>query len=202
MTNRSLTWSRARSLDDLGELTARWLIGSVPDHPSQDAEPDPETKKITRVLVRLNRAGWFTEFSQPAERLDDGFGQRASLSGLCDEELAKRVASLSLHTDLIVLAFPPGCGGGYQIPITVDEHRPFTWAGSHEPEFLIRDFAEKLGDKALVEVARAWHVTVIDSAWGRPRYMWKHVERATMDRNSSPFDVTPALEDVSVDFVY
>src|SRR5215471_10091187 len=107
MKAHALVWSTARSLADVGELTARWLLGSVPHHPCQAGPPDVETNKIRRSLVRLNRAGWMTDFSQPAEPYHDGCAQRACVSGFCEEQLARTIATLMLSTGLLALAFPP-----------------------------------------------------------------------------------------------
>jgi hypothetical protein len=45
-------WSRAVSIDDLGELPAGWLEGSVPTMPTYGGSPDPETLPLVPVLAK------------------------------------------------------------------------------------------------------------------------------------------------------
>ncbi len=67
------TWREARTLTDVGALTARWLTGDLPYHPAYRpldgvTGPDPETTQTPGVidaLVALNRAGFVTWSSQP-----------------------------------------------------------------------------------------------------------------------------------------
>jgi len=111
MKAEQLSWATAKSLVDLSELTAKWLLGHVEDHPCQHGPPDDETKKINQTLVRINRSGLMTDTSQPGKPFHGGNAQRACFSGFCEEGLAMAVASLTLSTNLIVLAFPPDSGG-------------------------------------------------------------------------------------------
>lgn len=202
MKTNSLTWSKARSLADLGEMTARWLLGRVPNHPCQEGPPALETNKIRPSLVRLNRSGWVTDFSQPAEPYQDGCAQRACVSGFCEEGLARTIATLMLRTELLALAFPPNGGGGYQIPITIDDYHPFTWLGLFDPQYAFDPFAETLHHDARRALQRAWYIIVIDPVWGRQRYLWQQVEKV-MRHGAAPFDIRPSpnlgLDD---DFVY
>ena len=94
-------WRTARSLAELGELTALWLLGEVPTHPGQPDAPDEETMRIRDPLVRFNRAGFVTEFSQPGEKLKDGFAQRAAVAGFCPETAGRKLAALTLCSVLI-----------------------------------------------------------------------------------------------------
>src|SRR3712207_2297330 len=98
----------------------QWLLGRVEGNPFQPAPPDEETLRIRAPLIRLNRAGFCTDFSQPAVKPNEGFAQRACVSGFCSEALAKTIATLTLSTDLIVLASPPGPYVQCQIPITIE----------------------------------------------------------------------------------
>ncbi len=63
-------WEAARTLDDLGELTARWLEGTIASQPGYEpgCGPDPETAALIPVVARCNRAGYVTCGSQPAEQ--------------------------------------------------------------------------------------------------------------------------------------
>jgi hypothetical protein len=117
-----MAWTAARNLSDLGEMTAQWLLGRIEWSPFQHGPPDEETLRIRAPLVRLNRSGLFTEFSQPADKQDDGYAQRACVSGFCSENLAKTVAVVSHCTELIVLASPLGQWVQCKIPITIEDY--------------------------------------------------------------------------------
>ena len=63
-------WEAARTLDEMGELTARWLEGTVAFCPSQPCEgPDWETTDLVPVLAGFNRSGLVTTGSQPGEEV-------------------------------------------------------------------------------------------------------------------------------------
>jgi len=173
---KRLTWGNARTLLDLGELVARWLEGRLQKTPWYDFPPDEETEAIAEWLARLNRAGLVTDGSQPGMSLDSyGCAQRAFLTAYTSEVVAKRVAALSLYTDLIVFFFEPGGAGGYMVPVTVAEFHPCTWAGSCFGEVAVEDFGRDLSIAVRDELRAAWEVTVIDPVWGRKSYLWEAV---------------------------
>jgi hypothetical protein len=197
-----MSWADVRTLEDLGEMTARWLEGVEPYHPScGDGGPDDETAVLVPDLTALNRAGFVTEFSQPAEPLVDGYTQRAAVSGFCREDVARRVAALGLATDLIVIAFPPGTEGGHYIPITITDYRPYTWAGRYGSGELAH-LAEACAEEIVDELRRVWRIDVLDPQWGRDRYLWDHLSAAVIRKIPSAFDTRPANDDLSVDFVW
>lgn len=79
-------WRDADSLAAIGELTARWLEGTLAYQPEDfSTEPAPETRPVVPVLAALNRAGYVTTNSQPGAALRTGSGQRAFVTGHCDE---------------------------------------------------------------------------------------------------------------------
>lgn len=84
-------WRAARSIADLGHLTALWLEGEVASHPScatPNFGPDEETAHLVPVLAAANRAGYLTDNSQP------GFIERGS-----DGDLLQRLlAAVDAHT--------------------------------------------------------------------------------------------------------
>ena len=179
--NKRLMWGNARTLLDLGELVARWLEGRIPSLTHYDAEPAPETEAIAEILARLNRAGFFTTDSQPGMPLDNtGFAQRAWVNAYAGEEIAKRVAALGLHTDLIVFVFEPGQAGGYPLPITVRGFQPVTWDGLGCADVDLYGITDGLSESARGELRAAWNLVVIDPAWGRKSYLWELVERAVV----------------------
>lgn len=200
MAQRAVSWPDARTLEDLGELTARWLEGVEPHHPNYGAGPDTETTALVPELAALNRAGFVTDFSQPAEPLVDGFSQRAAISGFCTEAVARRIAALGLSTDLIVIAFPPGGEGGHYIPITISDYRPFTWAGRHGFDEL--EHLAEACPQVVEDLRKAWRIDVLDPQWGRDRYLWDHLDDAVIRNTSSRFDTHPANDSLGVDFVW
>jgi hypothetical protein len=196
-------WLEAKTLDELGELTARWIEGTLPYYPFYGDTTDPETVPLQDKLVYFNRNGLITTFSQPAEPLDEeGFAQRACVEGYAREELAKRLAAIGLYTDLLVLIYPADVTWGYQIPITLSEFQPFTWCGSNEGQHELNSLKECLSEGAINSLALAWKVIVIDLQWGREDYLWNHVYEALTKPPDKPFSVAPHDEGLGTDFVF
>jgi hypothetical protein len=199
-------WERAQTLDDLAELTAQWVEGPCGFHPCYGADTvDPETWPLRATLAGFNRRGFLTTGSQPGQALDaDGYSQRAFVDGYAREGVARRLAALTLHTDLLVLAFRPGEVWGYQIPVTVDGFRPYTWSGGCWGAEDLEHFARDCSAQAMQALAGAWAVIVIDPQWGRTAYLWDHVAAALNDPRggATRYSVTPthALE-LGTDFV-
>lgn len=59
-------WAAARTLPDLGELTAQWCTGQVAQTPGHAGGPCPETLPYLDLLAAVNRSGFVTEGSQAA----------------------------------------------------------------------------------------------------------------------------------------
>jgi hypothetical protein len=78
-------WAAARTLADLGELTAQWLEGRIASVPGYMPGwgPDPETAPHIPVLAAANRAGFLTVNSQSA----DGPWEAWVNGFVCDEAL-------------------------------------------------------------------------------------------------------------------
>jgi hypothetical protein len=68
-------WAEARTLTDIGQLTAQWLEGTITHNPGYGGPggPDDETLALAPGLAIINRAGLVTDFSQPGERVFSGF---------------------------------------------------------------------------------------------------------------------------------
>ena len=200
-----LGWRDAGSLEELGGLTTAWLEGKLKEHPCDGDEPDPETLEILADLLHFNRHGLVTTFSQPAEGIDEtGSGQRAAVEGLAQESVARAIGALGLYTDLLVFLFEPGGEGGYMLPITTEEFHPFTWCGAHEVEAQLQGFEDVCSKEGLAAILNAWTVIVIDPKWGRKRYLWNHLRRALVGRDSKAarWRVEPSPHhDLEVDFV-
>src|SRR5579875_366519 len=109
-------WTKATTLQQLGELVAEWLEGRI-SVPIYNDGPDPETEPLIPALAHLNRSGLVTDCSQPGEIDRDG-AQRAAVSGYCEQDVAERLASVSVRGDLIVISQPAGLEAPYQLPIS------------------------------------------------------------------------------------
>lgn len=59
-------WQAARSLADLGELTARWLDGELKETPGHLGPPDPETTELVPTLAALEHRS--RDGSQPSRK--------------------------------------------------------------------------------------------------------------------------------------
>jgi hypothetical protein len=196
-------WLEAKTLEELGELTARWVEGTLPYYPFYGDAVDPETEPLRERLVHFNRNGLVTTFSQPAEPLDEeGFAQRACVEAYAREGLAKRLAALGLYTDLLVLIFPADVSWGYRIPITLSEFRPFTWCGSNGGREELESLKGYLSADAADSLSSAWQVIIIDLQWGREDYLWDHVYEALTKPPDRPFSVAPYDEGLGTDFVF
>src|SRR5262245_26658473 len=111
---RPAMWAQAVTFEDLCNLTVLWLNGDIPYFPGNGGSRDCETGEIKDALINFNQKGLLTTFSQPARALTkDGFAQRAAVDGFAKEVAAKRIAALSLFTDLLVFVIPPTGLAGY-----------------------------------------------------------------------------------------
>ncbi len=127
----SQRWSQPLDLAELGELTAQWLEGSASSPWYGGSPPDSETAPLVPFLAAMNRRGYVTDWSQPGT-LSDAWAQRATVTGYCAEAQAECLASLSLGTDLVVIAHYPGVDASYQLPITRDGVRTHTAMLGHD----------------------------------------------------------------------
>jgi hypothetical protein len=171
MDEEEQRWSQPLTLQQLGELTARWLEGDGWSPWNTGSPPNSETAALVPQLASMNRSGYVTTFSQPG--VDDRLGaQRAAVAGLCDEDVADRLAGFSLNSDLVVITHYPGVEATYEIPISLDEGRTFTvWPGACPADSMWDD----MHPETVREIAAAWQVTVIDPQWGREVKLWAAV---------------------------
>lgn len=196
-------WRNAKTLAELGELTANWLEGKLSYYPCYGDDADSETTPISETLAYYNRNGLVTTFSQPGESLDEeGFAQRAAVEGFAPEETAKKLAVLGLCSDLLVFIFPPNRVGGYRIPITLSEFQPFSWCGASWGYEELECFAEICSPEAINSLEQAWKVTIIDLQWGRENYLWTQVRDALTKPFDKPFSVSPADSELGKDFIF
>jgi hypothetical protein len=96
-------WAAARTLADLGELTAQWLEGRIDSQPGYYGRVDVDEDKVpglTETLILLNRAGFLTNGSQAGF---DGKGfdnarwqQLAAVTGFASKETYGWLEALSV----------------------------------------------------------------------------------------------------------
>lgn len=179
-----LDWTTASTLADLGELTARYLLGEFPRTPTHYGPPCEETTSIRDRLVQLNRAGLVSENSQPGE-IDQYGRQRAWVEGFCDATTREAIEDAGIRAGLIVLVRRPHAQRmrcfGFQdwypnLPMTVDlDWRVYSDAGGWTPASWLRKFYPR----SAVRVRLAsWNVQVLDPEWGRTDPLWDTLTRA------------------------
>jgi hypothetical protein len=192
-------WQQATTLAELGELTARWLEGSIKSRPGYMPRcgPDPETTDLIPVLARLNRAGYVTEGSQPGEGPVEGWdgqqwSQRAGVSGFCDDATLARIREAVEPAGMVVIAHRtpdrrrwcsrpwrfPAAG----MPVTATEGEVATVFGARMWLDDVETCFDACSDAALKAVRGAWQVTLVDPAWGSNK-MWSYLMRATSARD-------------------
>ncbi|WP_054564414.1 MULTISPECIES: hypothetical protein [unclassified Frankia] len=185
-----LNWLTARNLSDLGELTARWLEGTVATGPAFGGALDEQTRTIAPRLASINRRGLVTLASQPAQRIADGYGRRAFVEGFIDEPRALTVSRMLLGTDIILLIRPPAWSATHrsirparpaEITVEISAGMPLTRAGNCHTYADIKYLYGMCGGcsrRAVASLGHACQVTAIDPVWGRPDYLWEALSLA------------------------
>lgn len=178
-------WASARTLADLGQLTALWLEGVIASQPgyAPGCGPDPETADLVPVLAACNRAGFVTDASQPGY---DGPGydgrhwqQRASVEGFASRELAERLRRAAQDARLFARVQPASrwrVHSGHAITVTRCDGQPCTRFGAQLPRRDIRDSHVGYGGclelGAVRALCAASRVTIVDLAWGSDDLLW------------------------------
>ncbi len=163
-------WGRARTLGDLGRLTARWLEGELTYQPAWEGPPDVETEEVLPMLAEVTGGGFVTHFSQPGELTElHGVLQRAAVSGFCDHEVLTRIQQATLATDVVLLAYPPGASyDGLQIPVSLSEGKAWRWVGATLGAETIREnYSGDCHPNAVEALRNVWQATLVDPHWGR-----------------------------------
>ncbi len=168
---RRLDWSSASSLEDLGELTARYLAGEADESPTYAGSVNPETAEILGPLTALNRAGLVTDMSQPACRYGE-WVQRAAVAGFCSADLAGRLSAACADADLGFTAVAPGerprrgVDRSREVIITMRNGRPYTGLGAPDSTRALRRLWEpELSRDGLAALLGAHAVYVHDPEW-------------------------------------
>ncbi|MFF3982709.1 DUF6919 domain-containing protein [Streptomyces sp. NPDC001828] len=178
-------WSSARTLTDLGELTAQWLEGSLATLAggAYRGGPDEETGPLVPVLAAVNRAGYVTTQSQPG--LDgpafDGrrWRQRAAVMCLTDTEGLQRLTRTARDAGLL-LAVHRTCSRGpvRDILATTWGGREHTSFGGRVPKGYIRLEYRGCHREAVRAAIDAHQVTLVDPVWGRDTLLWPALTEA------------------------
>jgi hypothetical protein len=183
-------WAGARSLADLGELTAQWLEGKILHQPGYgDPEPggtgpDPETLPLVQVLAACCRAGFVTAGSQPGttDRTTGIPDQRAAVEGFIAPAGWLRLGPAAYAAGLIVIDHHehPGIPRWrirYRdaVTVTMEGDRPFTSFGAQLSRRHLRDPHVGYGEchrDAVRALEAAWQVTLIEREWGHNAVLW------------------------------
>jgi hypothetical protein len=177
-------WRQARTLADLGQLTAAWLEGELASQPgyAPNFGPDEETAPLVPLLAALNRAGLLTDQSQPGWGPGLGYDgatwcQRAAVVLYADRPGLATLARLirSVPADQLVItshgsAVPGGLANG--VTVTEREGQPVTGFGHRLTDTALSTRWDTITDTAWNAVADAWQVTLIDPEWGRNSVLW------------------------------
>lgn len=177
-------WNKAKTFDDLCELTAQWLSGDLSTHPGTGytrCGPDPETRELVPDLVHANRSGFLTEMSQPGLISKDPQGrlwsQRAAVCGFVrDEQLVLDLIRRASRARVFVWTASisgPGPGAPRRgINITVVDGEA---SCGFYPHVSSRDLDMQwpgIPVSAFRELKAAHQVFLVDRAWGRNNVLW------------------------------
>lgn len=166
------SWENARTLADLGGLTALFLEGKG-DHPLWNGGIDEETSGLVPFLSRYNRRGFITTLSQPGSPETNEYRQRAFVEGFATMEVVLSIYRLCLCTDLIVMLSGPKQYTDFQIPVTANLHTVSGVSGSCGASYKIDELMDYVEYEPLKgELGKVWSIAVIDPCWGRNDYLW------------------------------
>ncbi|MFG2676898.1 DUF6919 domain-containing protein [Streptomyces sp. NPDC048445] len=181
-------WQAARTLHDLGQLTADWLEGTIQSQPGYQPRygPDDETLPYAQVLATANRGGYLTTASQPGLFSTDANGtewaQRAAVEGfISDPVVLRQLIDTAEKAGLEVIVndlqdADQGYGPGAVVTLMDGEiHTSFGRAlGLLDLEVMWRGFP-----KALDIAARALQLTLADPDFGPSTRLWDVLTEAT-----------------------
>jgi hypothetical protein len=190
-------WQSARTLGDLGELTAQWIEGKIGEQPGYNWPSDIEEPEMVRPLAALNRAGYMTAQSQ-AGFSGIGFdglhwAQSAAVEGFADAVTARRIFNHANIAGLHPVIHEPPSRWSWRISyerafiVTWHDGAPYTRFGAQLPRTHLRSGVTGYGmchRDAKRAVCDAWQVTVIDPEPGRPGLLWATLTSALNGKSS------------------
>jgi hypothetical protein len=172
-------WAQARTLDDLGELTAQWLEGRIDSQPGYYGPVDVDedlSPGMTEALAACNRAGFLTHSSQ-AGSVD--YDQQADVVGFATPQTAARIAagldgSEYRHAELPVRG-------------RFERSSPDAHLGWHLTSAEVGDMYDGVGPDAVDAVREATQVSVYDPVTGR-NTLWADLQAAVSNQTSTDDD--------------
>jgi len=173
-------WEAARTLADLGELTALWLEGTIKSMPGYYGGSDGETRDLIAVLAAVNRAGYATTVSPPREPPVTGYDgetwiQRAAVEGFAGTDVLGDLRAHVAATPLILVATPAASTNGTwetRIPVTLDGDTENTAFGGVPPVSHLDDIYGDCHPDLITAITSAWQVTIVYPEWGRNDVLW------------------------------
>lgn len=209
-------WREVEDLDDIGELTARWLEGDIETHPGYYGRPDLETEELIPTLANLNRSGYITTGSQPGigpiQGYDDRWWwQRAAVDGFARPETADRIWDGADQTGLVVVEHDrAGWRTSWADSVVVTASGPdntrdepcegrsrvHTHFGTHLSRRTM--LGEVFGGttRAPRMLYNTPQVTVVDPQWGRNELLWPTLtDSLTRSRDLSELTRDDAQDD-------
>lgn len=169
-------WKEARTLADLGELTARWLEGAITYQPGYFGGPSPETGPLIPYLAAYNRAGLFTTCSQPGTESLTG-AQRAWVCAFCTETALDAIVTRAARSGLITMCAAPGEDSPLELEVTHHGGMATTYAVPMTAEDIDAYYADDCPG-ALDAIKTAWRIDIIDPVWGRNDVLWNCLAEA------------------------
>jgi hypothetical protein len=173
-------WASARTLADLGELTAQWLEGKISQSPTYYGPPNDETARLVPVLAAVNRAGFVTESSQPGfPDGGDGWVQRAAVSGFADDGTCQRLREIADAAGIeciAVRAAPKRTAYATARVVTTRYGRPCTEFGARTSRRHLAEDFEICHPGVIRAVCDAWQVTLLNREWDCNDDFWPALE--------------------------
>mgnify|MGYP001560389005 FL=1 len=179
-------WAAAHTIDDLADLTARWLAGDIASQPSYygpvDVDED-DAAGLTETLIALNRAGYLTNNSQAGCDVIGARGwqweQSAAVTGFAGDDTYRWLCNVIAGTRFEILA--GRCQRrGPRVTVTFTDGRPYTEFGVDGPGD-VRFLYGGCDDAAVDALVAAWQVTVYDPEIGS-NDLWAHLHDAAASR--------------------
>ena len=180
MTRTRNPWAEARSLADLGELTAMWLEGDLPEHPQCFGGPNDETTPLIPTLAAANRSAFVTITSQPGDAPSPGYdgaiwAQMPGVMGLADPGTLDRLTAGVKATPGLVLFDAPVFAtrrlvSDAYVSVTVRDGQPYTRFSLLPWRILYQVLGATRNLPAAVRGAQ--QVLLVDQTWDDRPVLW------------------------------